>query len=87
MSETKRRGRPTNAEKAARIPPDVALLQAEMRQGVEIAALGSSKINPAQEYASRVWNGQSPDLSRHERLGRVADALKAQGLSMEGVTL
>lgn len=41
----------------------------------------------AQHYALRVWAGQSESLSRHERLGRVAEALKAQGLSMDGVEL
>jgi hypothetical protein len=41
----------------------------------------------AQAYARRVWDGQSPSLTRHERLGRIADALKAQGMSMEGVEL
>lgn len=41
----------------------------------------------AQAYADRVWAGQSVSLSRHERMGRIAAALEAQGLSMEGVTL
>jgi hypothetical protein len=41
----------------------------------------------AQSYAKRVWAGQSSDLHRKERLARVEAALKAQGLSMEGVEL
>lgn len=41
----------------------------------------------AQHYARRVWNGQSPDVPRNERLRRVAKALEGQGLSMEGVEL
>ena len=85
MNEPKRRGRPPKAK--AEVPAEVVLVQAEMRQAAEITAFGSSDINPAQEYALRIWNGQSPDLSRHERLGRIAEALKAQGLSMEGVEL
>jgi hypothetical protein len=83
MNEPKKRGRPSNSE----IEAKRALIGAEMRAGVEIATLGSSDINPAQEYAQRVWDGQSPSLSRHERLGRVQVALEAQGLSMEGVKL
>lgn len=92
MNEPKKRGRPSKAEIAAReakadVPPEVALIQAEMRAGLEIAAIGSTQINPAQEYALRIWNKQSVSLSRHERVGRIAAALKEQGLSMEGVEL
>lgn len=31
------------------------------------------------EYAERVWSGQSVDLPKHERLRRVTEALKGQG--------
>lgn len=41
----------------------------------------------AQDYAIRVWSGQSVSLPRAERLRRVAKALEGQGLSMEGVEL
>lgn len=41
----------------------------------------------AQAYAERVWSGQSPDVSRKERLERVRKALEGQGLFMDGVTL
>lgn len=44
-------------------------------------------VSPAQEYASRVWSGQSNTVPRNERLERVRKALEDQGLSMEGVTL
>jgi hypothetical protein len=81
MNEPKRRGRPPKAA------PEVALMQAEMRQGVELSALGSSDINPAQVYANRVWAGQSPSLPYGERWYRVKLALEAQGLSMDGVEL
>jgi Na+-translocating ferredoxin:NAD+ oxidoreductase RNF subunit RnfB len=43
--------------------------------------------SPAQLYAERVWNGQSPEVHREERLRRVKLALDGQGLSMEGVEL
>jgi hypothetical protein len=66
---------------------EVALLQAEMRRGVEIAALGSSDINPAQVYADRVWSGQSVSAERSWRIQRVKDALAGQGLPFDGVVL
>lgn len=36
----------------------------------------------AQEYALRVWSGQSIDVAVIERVSRIANALKAQGLSL-----
>lgn len=45
------------------------------------------QISPAQSLASRIWEGQSPDLPRAERMHRVKAGLEAQGMSMEGVTL
>jgi hypothetical protein len=93
MNEPKRRGRPTNAERVARnaavegTDAVDSLHQAEMRRGVEIAALGSSEINPAQAYALRVWNGQSESADRPWRMSRVKEALEGQGLSMDGVEL
>jgi hypothetical protein len=41
----------------------------------------------AQSLALRIWEGQSPDVPRAERLERVKRGLEAQGMSMEGVTL
>lgn len=41
----------------------------------------------AQEYALRIWNGQSPDVPRKERMARVSRGVEAQGMSMEGVRL
>jgi len=41
----------------------------------------------AQEYARRVWGGQSQSLPQGERRWRVQKALEAQGWSMEGVEL
>lgn len=43
--------------------------------------------SPAQAYARRVWDGQSGTVPINERKRRVAAALEAQGMSMEGVTL
>lgn len=36
-------------------------------------------IDKMNEYAARVWDGQSVDLPKHERLRRVTEALKGQG--------
>lgn len=41
----------------------------------------------AQDLAIRIWNGQSPDLYRDERIKRVAAGLEEQGFSMDGVEL
>lgn len=76
MNEPKRRGRPPKA-----IP--------EWPEAVdkEVAASLGVPVDAAQAYANRIWAKQSVSLSRHERLGRIAAALQAQGLSMEGVEL
>lgn len=88
MNEPKRRGRPPKARiEGVDVSPEVALVQAEMRAGVELMAIGSTSINPAQIYADRVWAGQSESVERGARLHRVKMALEAQGLSMEGVVL
>jgi hypothetical protein len=88
MNEPKKRGRKSNAEKAASV--DVystaeavnaadAFVKATMTPVVERFA--------AQAYADRVWAGQSDSVPRVERLRRVKLALDGQGLSMEGVVL
>lgn len=90
MSEPKKRGRPSNAEKAAKL----ATFPSAVAQGVRLdpnepvqCYRDPFDVKLSQAYAERVWSKQSRDLSRHERLGRVREALEAQGLSMEGVTL
>jgi hypothetical protein len=98
MNEPKKRGRPSKADIAARevaptndivAAPDVVLAAPYSDAVMRAAAELKRDVAPsaAQHYANRVWASQSESLSRHERLGRVADALKAQGLSMEGVEL
>lgn len=47
----------------------------------------SAMTQAARAYALRVWEGQSINVPRAERLRRVALALEGQGLSMEGVVL
>lgn len=41
----------------------------------------------AQLYAMRIWEGQSPDMPRPERVMRVTCGVEAQGMSMLGVVL
>lgn len=81
MNEPKKRGRPAKVVES--FDPD------HLPERVEFAPVDVDEFarRQAQAYARRIWAGQSQDLSRHERLGRIADALKAQGMSMEGVEL
>jgi len=51
------------------------------------AALRQAGVSAAQNYADRVWEGQSESADRAWRVQRVKEALKAQGLSFEGVVL
>ena len=50
---------------------------------IEVAAPDTA----AQSYALRIWNGQSPDLLRPDRIERVTRGLEAQGMSMDNVVL
>jgi hypothetical protein len=79
MTEPKRRGR----------PPKRVDLTAEVMGGIGAEDFDRKPFvsAEAQAYAQRVWSGQSVSVPRVERLRRVAAALEAQGLSMEGVSL
>jgi hypothetical protein len=79
MNEPKRRGRPTNAEIAAREAAPLAPV-AEAMADKALSIL-------AQTYALRVWNGQSPDVKREEKIRRVKLALEGQNLPFDGVQL
>jgi hypothetical protein len=61
--------------------------QAESYKRAAAAHRLMAATTPAQAYARRVWDGQSPEVHREERLRRVKLALDGQGLSMEGVEL
>lgn len=41
--------------------------------------INRDRIEAMNAYALRIWNGQSPDLPMHDRVGRVKDGLTAQG--------
>lgn len=49
----------------------------------KVAAIESPDASPAQAYALRIWNGQSPDVAVIDRVARVASGLKAQGMSLD----
>lgn len=94
MNEPKKRGRPSKAEIAARqVASGLVNLTTEqvvddIEAGVRvILTVDETERAVAQAYADRMWAKQSVSLSRHERMGRIAAALAAQGLSMEGVVL
>lgn len=73
--------------------PRKAVEGAEVVSTVEefVAPLGNAtrtlEVTPAQVFAKRVWDAQSPDEPRSWRLERVAEAMRNKGLSMEGVIL
>jgi hypothetical protein len=80
MNEPKRRGRPpkTDAQIIAKAIVDAVMATPEPTEFAR---------RQAQAYANRVWKGQSVSEPRAWRLARVEEALKGQGLSMEGVEL
>ena len=49
--------------------------------------IGLGELSKAQEYALRVWKGQSVTEQREWRVERVKQALAGQGLPFEGVVL
>ena len=40
-------------------------------------------VSKAQDLASRIWEGQSPDVSVIDRVARIAAGLKAQNMSLD----
>lgn len=49
----------------------------------KVAAIEAPAVDSkAQSHALRVWSGQSPDVAIADRVSRIANALKAQGLSL-----
>ena len=49
---------------------------------IETPVVGESA---SQAYAMRVWNGQSVDVPRAERIARVFNALLGQNLPTDGI--
>lgn len=91
MTEPKKRGRPSNAEKALRaagyevveVGADVPVVQ----EAVWLNPETHTALQSAQAYALRVWEGQSESADRPWRVQRVKEALEGQGLPFEGVEL
>lgn len=42
----------------------------------------SAEPSPSQVLAMRIWDGQSPDVSVIDRVGRIANALKERGFDL-----
>ena len=51
----------------------------------EMTTTQASPVDAMNEYATRVWDGQSVDLPKSERINRVKEALKGQGYSEENL--
>ena len=43
----------------------------------------SAEPSPSQVLAMRIWEGQSPDVSVIDRVGRIANALKERGFDLD----
>lgn len=44
-------------------------------------------ISAAQDLCNRIWDGQSPDLPKHERANRIKNALIARGYDPDSVVI
>jgi hypothetical protein len=90
MSEPKKRGRPTNAQREAKaallrvgtVPVMNGDTSREPEDVIEAQTLQSER---AQAYALKVWAGQSHELKRAERIARVERALQGQSLPTDGI--
>jgi hypothetical protein len=92
MNEPKRRGRPPKVKPEPKVEGADCVDCGQAAGHYDDCPKGMGVEPPkecsvAQAYAERVWNGQSPEVHREERLRRVKLALDGQGLSMEGVEL
>jgi hypothetical protein len=87
-------GVPVDMDKPIQFFPGMGASEIDAMLGAAVEAIPVVTETPymavcaaAQAYANRVWAGQSVDVPHAERIARVAKALAAQGLSMEGVKL
>ena len=49
----------------------------------KVAAIEAPADNKAQAHAIRIWNGQSVDVPVIERVARIVNGLKEQGMSLD----
>jgi hypothetical protein len=94
MNEPKRRGRPPKAriegaDVVALPVVDAHIESIKLPLATSLAKIEAAQrdVSAAQAYALRVWNGQSPNVPRNERIRRVMAALNGQNLPTEGVEL
>lgn len=52
-------------------------------QMVARAVIDKETPSPSQVLAMRIWAGQSPDVAVIDRVGRIANALKERGFSLD----
>jgi hypothetical protein len=62
-----------------------AMIDAEKAEVV--APVVTDATEAAQSYALRIWNGQSRDLDRADRIARCKAGVEGQGMSFDGVEL
>ena len=78
MESTNQAEQPLRSVKRGR-PPKVAAVEPTIQpDGIVVAGLGTDG-NAGNEYAMRIWDGQSPDLPVSDRVARINAALLAQG--------
>lgn len=68
-------------------PPKAATYLTDEPQPIPVDESFAAACNAAQAYAMRIWEGQSPDVPRAERVRRVAAGLEGQNMSVGGVEL
>lgn len=66
-------------------PAKVAAIEAPVVDLGEGTRIDLAPFIDAQNYAMRVWNGQSVDVPRAERIERCMNALRGQNLPTDGI--
>lgn len=81
-------GTPVDPDKPIQFYRDpMAKIEADESARVAANMAAAAWHADAQAYAMRIWNGQSPDVKREEKIRRVKLALEGQNLPFEGVEL
>lgn len=64
------------------VQAETGVRRVNRRKAIEPVADETPK-SPQQAYALRIWEGQSPDVGVIDRVARIANALKAQGMPLD----